>query len=126
VGLETAFDLRRQPGERAGLSVAAGQDRDEVVQALALQRPAPFGPASRASAPVPAETGGRVRTKLGKGTAMASPPFAAPVDLNQPGHYVHWGVVQISVANLVVIGLMVLVFVAALLLPFPKGKRRGD
>jgi hypothetical protein len=44
--------------------------------------------------------------------------------LNHTGHYVHWGVVQISVANLVVIVLMVVVFAAALLLPFPKGRRR--
>ncbi|MFJ1791935.1 hypothetical protein [Kitasatospora griseola] len=50
--------------------------------------------------------------------------FAAPLDLNGTGHYLHWGVVQISVANLVVIGLMVVLFLAALLLPFPKGKRR--
>ncbi|MEU6534371.1 hypothetical protein [Streptomyces sp. NPDC047000] len=49
--------------------------------------------------------------------------LAAPVDLNGPGHYVHWGVIQLSVANLVVIGLMVIVFVAALLLPFPGGRR---
>jgi hypothetical protein len=49
---------------------------------------------------------------------------AAPVDLNHPGHYVHWGVVQISVANLVVIGLMIAVFAAALLLPFPKPRDR--
>ncbi len=48
--------------------------------------------------------------------------LAAPVDLNHPGHYVHWGVVQISVANLVVIAVMLLVFVAALFLPFPKGR----
>jgi hypothetical protein len=47
----------------------------------------------------------------------------APVNLNHPGRYLHWGVIQISVANLVVIGLMVVVFVAAVLLPFPKGKR---
>ncbi|MET8942065.1 hypothetical protein ABZX30_00345 [Streptomyces sp. NPDC004542] len=49
--------------------------------------------------------------------------FAAPVDLNGTGHYVHWGFIQVSVANLVVIGLMVIVFVAALLLPFPGGRR---
>jgi hypothetical protein len=48
----------------------------------------------------------------------------APVNLNHPGHYVHWGVIQISVANLVVIALMIALFVAALLLPFPKGRRR--
>lgn len=49
---------------------------------------------------------------------------AAPVNLNHPGHYVHWGVIQLSVANLVVIGIMVVVFVAALLLPFPNGRNR--
>jgi len=37
---------------------------------------------------------------------------------------VHWGVVQISVPNLIVIGLMVLVFVLAVLVPFPKGRGR--
>ncbi|WP_153469161.1 hypothetical protein [Streptomyces kaniharaensis] len=57
---------------------------------------------------------------------MAATPLSAPVDLNHPGHYVHWGVVQISVANLVVIGVMVLLFVAALLLPFPRGRHRDD
>jgi len=49
---------------------------------------------------------------------------SAPIDLNQPGHYLHWGVVQISVANLVVILLMVTMFVLALVLPFPGSK--GD
>ncbi|MEZ0090892.1 hypothetical protein [Streptacidiphilus sp. EB129] len=52
--------------------------------------------------------------------------LAAPIDLNHPGAYLHWGVIQISVANLLVIGLMVLVFVAALLLPFPKGRDRDE
>ena len=47
---------------------------------------------------------------------------AAPIDLNHTGHYVHWGVIQISVANLVVIGLMIALFVLAILLPFPGAK----
>jgi hypothetical protein len=46
--------------------------------------------------------------------------LASLVNLDKPGHYIHWGVIQISVANLVVIGLMVLVFVLALFVPFPK------
>ncbi|MCU1623757.1 MAG: hypothetical protein JWL79_2602 [Frankiales bacterium] len=46
----------------------------------------------------------------------------SPVNLNHRGHYLHWGVIQISVANLVVISLMLLLFAAALLLPFPKGR----
>ncbi len=49
--------------------------------------------------------------------------IAAPVELNHVGHYVTWGVIQISVANLVVIGAMLLVFVLALLLPFPRGRQ---
>ena len=48
--------------------------------------------------------------------------WAAPVNLDHPGHYLHWGVVQVSVANLVVILLMVGLFVLALLLPFPRGR----
>jgi hypothetical protein len=40
------------------------------------------------------------------------------------GHYVRAGVIQMSVTNLVIIGLMVALFVAALLLPFPG--HRGD
>ncbi|MEU8925339.1 hypothetical protein AB0D10_31130 [Kitasatospora sp. NPDC048545] len=51
--------------------------------------------------------------------------LAAPIDLDGTGHYIHWGVVQISVSNLVVIALMITVFVLALLLPFPHGRRRG-
>jgi hypothetical protein len=46
------------------------------------------------------------------------------VDLNHQGTYVNWGVVHISVANLVVTLVMILLFVAALLLPFPGTKRR--
>ena len=52
--------------------------------------------------------------------------FAAPINLDQPGRYVHWGVISISVANLVVIAVMILLFVLALLLPFPKGGARRD
>ncbi len=45
------------------------------------------------------------------------------VNLNHPGRYVHWGVVQISVANLVVIAVMIILFAVAILLPFPGRKR---
>ena len=44
-------------------------------------------------------------------------------NLNGVGRYVHWGWVQISWANLIVIGAMVLVFLLAITLPFPHGKR---
>lgn len=39
--------------------------------------------------------------------------------LSGTGTFVSWGVIQISVANLVVIGLLVLTFLLALVLPFP-------
>lgn len=35
------------------------------------------------------------------------------------GRYVHWGVIQISLTNLLIIAGMIIVFFAALLLPFP-------
>ena len=44
------------------------------------------------------------------------------VGLNGPGYYIHWGFFQMSLANLIVIALMIVVFVAALALPFPGRK----
>jgi len=44
---------------------------------------------------------------------------AAVVDLSGHGHYLQWGIVQISAANATVIVLMIIVFVLALVLPFP-------
>ena len=41
------------------------------------------------------------------------------------GRYIHWGVISISVTNLVIIGLMVAVFLLALVLPFPGSRDRG-
>jgi hypothetical protein len=35
------------------------------------------------------------------------------------GTYLHWGVISISAANLAVVGLMILLFVLALVVPFP-------
>ncbi len=52
--------------------------------------------------------------------AVLSRLVGSLVNLNHPGHYVHWGFIQLSVANLVVIGLMVIVFVAAILIPFRR------
>jgi hypothetical protein len=43
--------------------------------------------------------------------------------MNGVQHYFDWGFIHISVANLVVIILMIVVFALALLLPFPGGGR---
>ena len=40
------------------------------------------------------------------------------------GRYVHWGVIQISQTNLIIISVMILLFVLALVVPFPSG--HGD
>ena len=49
--------------------------------------------------------------------------LGALVDLSHTGHYLHWGFIQLSVANGVVILLMLAVFTLAVLLPFRP--RRG-
>ena len=46
------------------------------------------------------------------------------IDLNQPGSYLHWSIFTVSVANLVLIAVMVVIFGVALLLPFPQGPSR--
>jgi hypothetical protein len=56
---------------------------------------------------------------------IVSALLAALINLNGDGRYIHWGFIQISVANFVVILLMIAVFVLAILLPFPR-RKRGD
>ena len=48
--------------------------------------------------------------------------LAALFNLNQPQHYVHWSIFTVSIANLIVIATMIVIFGLALLLPFPKAK----
>jgi hypothetical protein len=47
------------------------------------------------------------------------------INLNQPGSYVTWNIFNISVANLVLILVMIVIFGAALMLPFPRLSRHG-
>jgi Cytochrome b(N-terminal)/b6/petB len=47
---------------------------------------------------------------------------SAPINLDQPGTYLHGWIITVSVANLVLIAVMVLIFGLALILPFPKGR----
>ncbi|HEU5416338.1 MAG TPA: cytochrome b N-terminal domain-containing protein [Streptosporangiaceae bacterium] len=44
---------------------------------------------------------------------------SAALDLNGPGTYLHWSFIEISLANLIVIAVMIVVFGAALLIRFP-------
>lgn len=50
--------------------------------------------------------------------------LGAVFNLNHPAHTVDWEFIHLSVANVVVIGLMLVVFLLALLLPFPGAARR--
>jgi len=50
--------------------------------------------------------------------------FAAVFNLNHPAHTVDWHFIHLSVANVVVIGAMLVVFVLAIWLPFPGAERR--
>jgi hypothetical protein len=47
--------------------------------------------------------------------------LGSAVNLDQPGRYLHWSIFFISEANLVLIAVMIVIFGAALLIPFPKG-----
>ena len=40
--------------------------------------------------------------------------------MDAPAQYLHWGFILISIPNLIVIGVMVVLFLLALLAPFPS------
>ncbi len=54
--------------------------------------------------------------------------FTAPVNLNHPDRYFRWGIVVISLANLIVIAVLIALFIAALAVPFmrPRPVSRSD
>ncbi|HEV8063517.1 MAG TPA: hypothetical protein VGP46_01740 [Acidimicrobiales bacterium] len=54
-----------------------------------------------------------------------NPLVGAVVNLNGTGHYISWGIIQISLANLIVIALMLVVFILAIAMPFPHGKGKS-
>lgn len=51
--------------------------------------------------------------------------MAAIFNLNHHAGYVHWHFFQMSVSNIVVIVLMIVVFLAAILVPFPSRRESG-
>jgi hypothetical protein len=54
--------------------------------------------------------------------SVRQPLPSVAIDINQPGSFVHWSIFDISVANLVLIAVMVVIFGVALVLPFPRGR----
>src|ERR1700689_2907976 len=55
---------------------------------------------------------------------VSQPPRPLAIDINQPSTLLHWSIFEVTVANLVLIAVMVVIFGAALLLPFPRGVRQ--
>jgi hypothetical protein len=53
---------------------------------------------------------------------LAKAPSPLAININQPASFVHWSIFTVTVANLVLIAVMVVIFGAALLLPFPGGQ----
>ena len=51
---------------------------------------------------------------------------AVPVLSTGAGRYLHWGVVSISVTNFLIIVAMVVLFVLAIVVPFPGGSREPE
>ncbi len=70
------------------------------------------GPTGANSGRGPAEfgTSGLLQKRLPRTTVSA---------MDQPAGYLHWGFILISWPNLILIGLMVVLFALALILPFP-------
>lgn len=46
--------------------------------------------------------------------------------MDQPAGYLHWGFILISYPNLMLIGIMIVLFLLALLLPFPGHRAPQD
>jgi hypothetical protein len=51
--------------------------------------------------------------------------LGALINLGGSGRYLHWGFIQLSVANLIVIIVMVLTFIAALFIPLHRRRDRS-
>jgi quinol-cytochrome oxidoreductase complex cytochrome b subunit len=69
----------------------------------------------------------RAGPKTGKGRlSLMAEALASVVNLNTPDHYLHWGFILISLANLFVIVAMVALFVLALVVPFVHARRKGS
>ena len=43
-----------------------------------------------------------------------------------PGRYIQWGVIQISMANFTIICVMIVLFILAVVVPFPSGHDQKD
>ena len=95
--------------------------RRKGLWSLSSVRSGPYRPLQ---APVP---GAVMNLKVPKYAVATSPLILLqPItgNLNRPGYYIDWGPIQISAGNALMIAIGILLFVLAILIPFPKGKKR--
>jgi len=59
-------------------------------------------------------------------TSAITTVLGAVFNLNHPAHTVDWNFIHLSLANVIVIGLMLVVFALAILLPFPGAAKRRE
>ena len=52
--------------------------------------------------------------------------MAAIFNLNHHATFIHWHFITLSLSNVLVIAVMLVVFTAAILLPFPKHRQTGS
>jgi hypothetical protein len=76
------------------------------------------------SPPIAAQLAASPARTLEHDMSPSAPPHPGPlaIDLNQPGTYLHWSFIDISVANLIVIAVMIVIFGLALLIRFPHSE----
>src|ERR1700733_11194337 len=106
--------LGRLPPEPTGRSV----DRGVVANGHCAEIVNPAAP----------DPGGVVRVRA-EVPHVRTRPSASPgpaISMNQPATFVHWSIFDVTVANLVLVAVMVAIFGAALLLPFPQGRLAQD
>lgn len=63
---------------------------------------------------------------IGDRRSLTVSPMAAIFNLNHHATYIHWHFITLSLSNVLVIAVMLGVFVAAILLPFPKHRQTGS
>ncbi len=66
----------------------------------------------------------RPRAPATHGWMLVSDLMALPFSQANPGVYLSWGVFGIQLGNLVIIIVMLVLFVLAIVLPFPGSRRR--
>ena len=94
------------------------------LRCVAIDEGVTFGPTCSLCIPVPSTHA--IRTDVDGRPRVVALQLAAVFNLDSPGTYLHWGFIQISLANFLVIVVMVIVFFAAILIPMKRHHKEGE